>query len=93
MNQFSNDDLFVYNIAQRKELKENDAVGKNQRFGAKVAHRIKMTEKINLEIKERHTAEMAAYETRIEAFKSSYIQTATNQRKRKAINEKLDFFY
>ena len=37
---------------------------KNQRFGARVAHRIKMTEKINREAKERHAAEMAAYEAR-----------------------------
>ena len=42
---------------------------KNQRFGARVAHRIKMTEKINREAKERHAAEMAAYEARIVAFK------------------------
>ena len=37
---------------------------KNQRFGARVAHRIRMTEKINREAKERHAAEMAAYEAR-----------------------------
>ena len=42
---------------------------KNQRSGARVAHRIKMTEKINREAKERHAAEMAAYEARIGAFK------------------------
>jgi len=41
---------------------------KNQRFGARVAHRIRMTEKINRKAKERH-AEMAAYEAQIGAFK------------------------
>jgi hypothetical protein len=41
---------------------------KNRRFGARVAHRIKMTEEINREAKERHAAEMAAYEARIGAF-------------------------
>ena len=41
---------------------------KNQRFGARVAHRIRMTEKINREVRERHAAEMAAYEVRIRAF-------------------------
>jgi hypothetical protein len=43
---------FVCNIALRKELKENDAGEKNQRFGARVAHRIRMTKKINREAKE-----------------------------------------
>jgi hypothetical protein len=42
---------------------------KNQRFGARVACRIKMTGKINREAKERHAAEMPAYEARIGAFK------------------------
>ena len=37
---------------------------KNQRFGSRVAHRIKMTEKINRKVKERNSAEMTAYETR-----------------------------
>jgi hypothetical protein len=37
---------------------------KNQRFGARVALRIRMTEKINREAKERHAAQMAAYEAR-----------------------------
>ena len=42
---------------------------RNQRFGARVAHRIRMTEKINREAKERHAADMVAYEARIVAFK------------------------
>jgi hypothetical protein len=37
---------------------------KGQRFGARVAHRIKITEKINRGTKERHAAEMAAYGAR-----------------------------
>ena len=41
---------------------------KNQRFGARVAHRIRMTEKINREAKERHAADITAYEVRIRAF-------------------------
>jgi hypothetical protein len=39
-------------------------VEKNQRFGARVAHRIGMAEKINRGAKERHATEMAAYEAR-----------------------------
>ena len=46
-----------------------------------------MTEKINREAKERHAADMAAYEARI-----GHIQAATNQKKKKTINEKLEFF-
>ena len=63
---------------------------KNQRFGARVAHRIRMTEKINREAKERHAAEMAAYEARIGAFKFE-LYPSRNEPK-KTINEKLDFF-
>jgi hypothetical protein len=55
---------------------------KNQRFSARVAHRIEMTEKINREAKNRHAAEMAAYEDG-----SEHIQAATNQRKKKTINK------
>ena len=42
---------------------------KNSTVWCKSSHRIRMTEKINREAKERHAAEMAAYEVRIGAFK------------------------
>ena len=66
---------------------------RNQRFGARVAHRIRMTEKINREAKERHAAEMAAYEARIGAFKFELYPGRDKPRKKKTINEKLDFFH
>jgi hypothetical protein len=37
---------------------------KNQRFSTRVAHRIRMTEKINRKAKEKHAAAMVAYEVR-----------------------------
>jgi hypothetical protein len=48
-----------------------------------------MTEKINRVAKERHAADMAAYEGR--KFEFEYIRAATNQRKKKTVNVKLDF--
>jgi hypothetical protein len=54
---------------------------KNQRFGARVAPRIRMIEKINREAKERHAAEMAAYEARIGAFKFELYPGRDNHRK------------
>jgi hypothetical protein len=61
-------------------------VEKNQRFGARVAHRIRMTEQINREAKEKHNAEMAANEAR-------KFELYPGRDKPKKINEKLDFFH
>jgi hypothetical protein len=46
-------------------------VGKESTVWCKSSHRIKMTEKINREAKERHATEMAAYEAR--KFKFEFI--------------------
>ena len=66
---------------------------KNQRFGSRVAHRIRMTEKINREAKERHAAEMAAYEARIGAFKFALYPGRGKPNEKKTINEELYFFH
>ena len=53
-----------------------------------------MTEKINREAKERHAAEMAAYEARIGAFKFElYPGRDKPKEKDKRSSEKLDFFH
>jgi hypothetical protein len=86
--------LFVCNIALKKEFQgKMTQWEKDQRFGARVAHRIKMTEKINLETKERHVAEMAAYEARIGSFKFELYPGRDEPKENKTINEKLDFFH
>ena len=61
----------------------------NQRFGARVAHRIKMTKKINREAKERHAAERHGSERQVRVTSRS----RQTKRKTKTMNEKLDFFH
>jgi hypothetical protein len=52
-----------------------------------------MTEKINRESKERHAAEMAAYEARIGAFKVELYPGRDKRKEKQTINEKLEFFH
>jgi hypothetical protein len=51
-----------------------------------------MTEKINREAKERHAAEMAAYEARIGSVQVRVISRTRQTKGKKTIDEKLDFF-